>query len=121
MQFDKEEVNYKVPIKERKMKMPDNFNENSHLKYTEYKEVADGFYTGTQKDNLAHGFGAVIFKQGVNHHPEITKSNGRKINTSNFLFYEGGFSGGSMNGQGILLLQDGHLQIGTFVNNHFQG
>jgi len=106
MKFDKEEVNYKVPIIERVMKLPKNFKETDTVNSTMYQKVKDGSYTGTLKDNVPHGFGAIIFNKGVNHHPEMTHSLGHKMNTEKFLFYEGGFSGGSMNGQGVLLLQN---------------
>eukprot|EP00352_Strombidinopsis_acuminata_P008597 CAMPEP_0176374746 /NCGR_PEP_ID=MMETSP0126-20121128/26979_1 /TAXON_ID=141414 ORGANISM="Strombidinopsis acuminatum, Strain SPMC142" /NCGR_SAMPLE_ID=MMETSP0126 /ASSEMBLY_ACC=CAM_ASM_000229 /LENGTH=110 /DNA_ID=CAMNT_0017735457 /DNA_START=954 /DNA_END=1286 /DNA_ORIENTATION=+ len=98
------------------MKKLADFDETAVLEFVVKKEIKGvGIYTGTLKNGVPDGAGALIFDKGVNYHPLIIDSNG----TKRFIFYEGNFRYGSMNGQGTLLCEDDRLYIGNFIDNQF--
>lgn len=60
--------------------------------------------------NVPHGFGRLIFKKGVNKHPEIKNYNPKfkryyNLNHHDYILYEGDFKYGHMHGPGVLKLR----------------
>ena len=51
----------------KELVIPADFDELAPLEQAFYKEVKDGIYFGTLKNGLPHGYGELIFKEGVNY------------------------------------------------------
>jgi len=83
-----------VDIKDemKELDKPWDFNEFAFLKNAHYIKVKDGIYLGSIKDELPHGYGELLFKKGVNHHPPVyDKNTGVNRNMHDYVYYEGFF------------------------------
>jgi len=65
-------------------------------------------YEGTTIDGLPHGFGRLRFNKGINYlKPIYYKNNPKNVNSGEYLFYEGEFKFGKMDGRGKLRFMHG--------------
>lgn len=93
---------------------PAQFDKKGMLGHNDGVKLENGnIHWGTTLGGLPHGFGRMKFA------PKFSKNTAAK--SKYYVFYEGMFEYGKLNGKGCLLLEDNRLMVGQFVEDQFHG
>lgn len=106
---------------------PSNFNPSNDLNLDDVLIVKDGWYWGSTIDGVPDGYGRLLFKPGINYHPEEIPGPLAGFRFQ-YVFYEGNFKFGVINGLGTLKTigvdaagAATRILVGMFENNKFSG
>lgn len=106
MHFDPDRIDIEKPeMKKLITQVPDDFNKFAKMGFKEFIELDEGWYWGTTISGIPHGYGAMLYKEGINYHKEILGYWKENMNRHTYVYYEGMFMHGKLNGPGSLKLK----------------